>query len=276
MSGTRPVESTEPDHRGCKATLQTALGFVRTLDSPGGHPYAVAAMAQVQPEDCVDVPQAARRSARYACEFDLRSVATPGPAPAVSQPANSDLQARSPLSVEPEPQPLQRLADSVQSLHAVRCELAFSLDDQARPVISGHAEAEIELPCHRCLEAQSMTLRAEIGSLFWLGADPPPEWQHQALDVFCSNQANATLGALVEDDLLLALPVQVCTVTDCPSAPEFAYPAAQVQSAGADASAAGMVGESPEEELPADRQRPFADLRNLIDESAEKKNPRKP
>ena len=194
-------------------------------------------MARVHPQDTVDVPLAARRNAAYDCEFVLNV-------------------GRSSMD---------RLAAVVDNLIAVDAQFELSMDDYGRPRIVGQAKACVVMPCQRCLEEVQTDVTATLEQVIWFGEELPVELATSELDVMLSSTKEMTFAALVEDDLLLALPQQVCQVEDCERLPVLAYPAPGYTSqSGVTAGSVGDQDGNQEDSLPDDRQRPFAGLKDLL------------
>lgn len=233
-------------------------------------------MARVHPQDNVDVVQAARRTARYDCEFvldevepaDLSPIALSYSSKESGEKAIADALAKGPDA------PLSRLLAAVVEVQKVTARLDFAVDDYDRPVVRGEAVAEILMPCQRCLEDVPLTLRAPLHSLIWLGSDlPSMVAQELALgeaDLIVSPTAAVSFAALVEDDLLLALPERVCQQDDCPRAPVLSYPVPGSDLANSDTHAQRLEsGQGEQKILADDRQMPFAGLRDLLDKRSD-------
>ncbi|UYG08906.1 YceD family protein [Halomonas sp. M4R1S46] len=101
---------------------------------------------------------------------------------------------------------LPRLAEEVGAQQGdARVWLDFTIDAQGRRVISGHLEAELQLPCRRCLSPMAQ----DVASDFLLGmvtsdalaADLPSTHE----PVLVENEQLNLLG-VVEDELILSLP----------------------------------------------------------------------
>jgi|GEM_PF-2866996 len=227
------------------------------FDSAWRCPYDCAAMAQVHPQDTVDVTQAARLGSVYDCEFNLAGVVAVIDAPSSSEPAIAVDQ-----DVSEQDLPLSRLAAAVERLFAVTARFEFGRDDYGRCVVRGTAEARVALPCQRCLNAVEQVVTTELASIVWLGTQPPDELQNTEQDVVLTQSSQMTFSALVEDDLLLALPQQVCQNEDCPDAP------AELRGVP-DEALPGAEGKSDAgSTLAGDRQRPFADLKDMLESQA--------
>lgn len=102
---------------------------------------------------------------------------------------------------------LPRLVDAVHS-HGARAEISwhFSLDEEGRPRLTGTTRAEVQLLCQRCLEPVTSTLDAALNLVVVHPGQTPPELDSpwEALEVA---DATISLAELVEDELLLALPL---------------------------------------------------------------------
>jgi len=235
-------------------------------------------MARVHPQDSVDVLQAARRNATYDCEFVLDAV----------RPAN--LSEASHSVTQGADEPMSRLVAAVAGLQRVAARFEFGLDDYARPVVRGEVTADVLLPCQRCLEEVSVRLATPLHSVIWLSAEPPAkELALAEADLVVSRTASVSFAALVEDDLLLALPDRVCQQDDCAQAPVLSYPAQSQQGSQGRPQTAGASDlkdkyedkdkdkdkdkdrhrQIREEQVASDRQLPFAGLRDLLDDAAD-------
>jgi uncharacterized protein len=87
-------------------------------------------------------------------------------------------------------------------------------------VVHGHAKAEVELPCSRCLEAVKVTLEPEISVLMVPASKVRHDREHEMAsseaDVLPYDGENVVLDDLVRDDLLLEIPmIPLCSET-CP------------------------------------------------------------
>ncbi len=87
-------------------------------------------------------------------------------------------------------------------------------------VVHGHAKADVELPCARCLEPVKVTLEPEISVLMVPASKVRHEREHEMAsseaDVLPYDGENVVLDDLVRDDLLLEIPmIPLCSET-CP------------------------------------------------------------
>lgn len=120
-----------------------------------------------------------------------------------------------------------RLQAAVSSLAGdVRVDLRFTLDDGGGCQVVGSVGVAAELTCERCLDTVPYQLSAEINALAVVGEDAAECAAALGRDV-CVLAGRATcIEALVEDDLLLSLPTQVCAEPEhCPHAPGLSFPA---------------------------------------------------
>ncbi len=87
-------------------------------------------------------------------------------------------------------------------------------------VVHGHAKADVELPCARCLEPVKVTLAPEISVLMVPASKVRHEREHEMAsseaDVLPYDGENVVLDDLVRDDFLLEIPmIPLCSET-CP------------------------------------------------------------
>ncbi len=95
-------------------------------------------------------------------------------------------------------------------------------------VVHGHAKADVELPCARCLEPVKVTLEPEISVLMVPASKVRHEREHEMAsseaDVLPYDGENVVLDDLVRDDLLLEIPMIPLCSEACPGmspAPEL-------------------------------------------------------
>jgi uncharacterized protein len=124
--------------------------------------------------------------------------------------------------------------------------LKFFRDADGRARTRGHVAAVVVLTCQRCLEPVAHQL--DVAIELWLVQN---EAQAKLLsadqEAYVLPGERVLVADLIEDDMLLALPEQVCPrPEDCPNAPALAYPAA-----------------APDAEPQGSRKGPFAQLAQL-------------
>jgi uncharacterized protein len=135
------------------------------------------------------------------------------------------------LAGEQSPADWPRLAESAAAgaspsdLPPVR----WTLRGESRPVRGGppqtwlhlHAEAQVELECQRCLQSVRVALDAQRSFLFVAGEDAAAALDADSEDDVLALTRALDVPALVEDELLLSLPL-VPKHDVCPSAPSMA------------------------------------------------------
>lgn len=98
-----------------------------------------------------------------------------------------------------------------------RVKLSFYLDGERRRTVSGELEAPVSLQCQRCMES----MRSVVTSRFLLGlvtSDGQARQLPRELEPFLTDEFNADLWLMVEDELLLALPsYPVHDRNECPA-----------------------------------------------------------
>lgn len=108
-----------------------------------------------------------------------------------------------------DPQELQRLADAVVAVCGViDARLHFYVDDGGKAVVEGGASADVVMTCQRCLEEVTQTVSADI-RLALVQSDEQSRNLPKDFDPWLieSEDGTANLYAMLEDELLLALPM---------------------------------------------------------------------
>lgn len=83
--------------------------------------------------------------------------------------------------------------------------LGFGIDDEGHRVIDGHVEADLVLQCQRCLGPMRLGVAADVHlAMVWREEEIPA--LPQRLEGVVIGDEPGDLFALVEDELLLALP----------------------------------------------------------------------
>jgi uncharacterized protein len=85
----------------------------------------------------------------------------------------------------------------------VTYELFFALDEQNLPVITGRVAAVFEVVCQRCLEPMPLEVASEVRVAI---AGSAAAASSVAFDTVIVEDKRLSLAALVEDELILALP----------------------------------------------------------------------
>ena len=119
-----------------------------------------------------------------------------------------------------------RLRSLVLGDGSVAVELGFMRDDEGLSRVRGRAVLAPMLQCQRCLEPVARRLDVAIDLCVVRSEEQAAEMAEQ-FDTFVLTEDDVSIVDLVEDDLLLALPSQVCNAYDaCPNQPELVFPAA--------------------------------------------------
>jgi uncharacterized protein len=88
----------------------------------------------------------------------------------------------------------------------VRVDIAFSQNDQGEAVVEGELAVTLRCTCQRCLEEMELEIRAQpklcFGRAEWLDAAAVAAGFEP-----CEPEPGATLRQLLEDEMLLAVPV---------------------------------------------------------------------
>ncbi len=120
-----------------------------------------------------------------------------------------------------------RLGSLVLGGGGVSISLTFRHDDEGRCRVQGYSKVTLDLQCQRCLAPVPHTLNVQI-DLCVVASDAQADALADELEPFVLEEEEVAIVDLVEDDLLLALPTQVCLAydADCPNRPELDYPVA--------------------------------------------------
>ena len=125
-----------------------------------------------------------------------------------------------------------RLSQIVKGTEWVEIELEFCLDEDKRPLLYGQVKTIAELPCQRCLQGVGVDLSASIDSRLVrseLEAQRVNPESGETRDIMIVPEDEVRVADLVEDDLLLSIPEQICPDQKfCSNAPAMEYPAAAI------------------------------------------------
>lgn len=103
--------------------------------------------------------------------------------------------------------PMTRLAESLSNTDGqVYIDWSFSLDDQQRLLIQGSVQTELQLECQRCLETVRLALNIPV-ALMTLHPNQTENHLLPNFELLSLNTVPILLSALVEDELILALPL---------------------------------------------------------------------
>ena len=158
------------------------------------------------------------------------------------------------------PDEYPRLAQVVPVVGNGEVHLTFRMDDRKRPEVSARVLLDCALECQMCLEAQARKLELDFVALLAKDEAQATSWsQLDEPDDEISPRSVAVVGAeldiaaLVEDEILLQLPANVCVDPDCEHRPQLSFPA----------DAAGLDGDPQQLSEEAGRTNPFDVLRSL-------------
>lgn len=109
---------------------------------------------------------------------------------------------------------LPRLSEAVIGIERVVVNIDFGRDDYGKPELAGSIEAALVLECQRCLEPMTFSVERDISlAIVW------DEDQAKALpkhrDPWIAGEDEADLAAILEEEILLALPVVARHAEDC-------------------------------------------------------------
>ena len=117
-----------------------------------------------------------------------------------------------------------RLGALVLGSSNVAVSLVFRHDDEGRCRVEGTARVALDLQCQRCLGPVQHELDVPI-DLCVVASDAQADAVADELAPFVLEEDDVAVVDLVEDDLILALPSQVCIAyAECPNRPELSYP----------------------------------------------------
>ena len=104
------------------------------------------------------------------------------------------------------PEKLPRLRAAVEFLDVLQARVEFGIDDNGKRCIKGELEATLSLICQRCMEPISIRVKAEP-LLAVVASEEKAEELSKDYDPWIVPEVEADLHAMVEDEMLLALPI---------------------------------------------------------------------
>ena len=146
------------------------------------------------------------------------------------------------LSIMPDAE-LPRFAKAVERAEEVKVLLRFFWDQQRRCRVEGKLETRAGLRCERCLEIYEVTLQPQVDACVVWSEEQATNLSSE-LDPWLGDNERIDLARMIEDELLLAIPLMpVHEINECQGRSSW--------------STAG-----PEET--EERHNPFADLASLM------------
>lgn len=109
---------------------------------------------------------------------------------------------------------LPRLREVASNIESVSVDIDFGRDEQGRPELSGDINAVFELECQRCLEPMTLTISKQVRlAIVWDEAQAKA--LPKTLDPWIVGEGEADLAAILEEEILLDLPVVARHAEDC-------------------------------------------------------------
>jgi len=143
-----------------------------------------------------------------------------------------------------------QLVDGAEHEWHVQAVLEFSIDDRGLIWAKGRYESRAGLLCTRCSEVLEHVFSGEISACIVDNESRADELAADC-DVLIAEGGLVSLAEIVEDELLLAVPEQLCDTSECERLLPLSYPAA-----GAEAPTADDEKENPFEVLARLKNKP--------------------
>lgn len=103
---------------------------------------------------------------------------------------------------------LERLHDSLCEVQGtVKIEWTFACDDKQRPTIQGSIQAQLPMLCQRCLQPLQWTIDTQVALVIFDNEPHPDEELLMEYEVIILNENPVSLWNLIEDEIILALPI---------------------------------------------------------------------
>jgi len=110
---------------------------------------------------------------------------------------------------------LPRLASALASDRAaVTAKLEFGIGDEGRKVLSGHVNAQVEVVCQRCLDNLPLVIEADLNLAVVWDEDQAVNLP-KYLDPWIHGEGPADLYGVIEEELLLELPLVAYHESEC-------------------------------------------------------------
>ena len=124
---------------------------------------------------------------------------------------------------------LVRLSQATVAVGATHAEFSFGFTDKGRPSVTAEIASEASLACQWCLEPKGIALSAKFAAVLAQNEDQARQWSEDGLNgappapdvIVAGTEFDAV--RLIEDELILSLPNQVCIDQKCPNRPESQF-----------------------------------------------------
>tara|TARA_B110000977_G_scaffold111468_1_gene144610 strand:+ start:146 stop:844 length:699 start_codon:yes stop_codon:yes gene_type:complete len=122
---------------------------------------------------------------------------------------------------------MSRLGQECSELGDLQVKLNFDRDARYRVVVEGVIEASAKIACHLCRELVPFNLRTTFNATIASTEEQAEYWSSSAenddLNIVVIEGPRLDIVELVEDELLLDLPGQVCSDLACVNRPSMVY-----------------------------------------------------
>ena len=122
---------------------------------------------------------------------------------------------------------MSRLKQECSELGDLQIKLNFDRDARYRVVVEGVIEASAKIACHLCQESVPYKLRTTFNATIASSEEQADYWSSSAenddLNIVVIEGPRLDIVELVEDELLLDLPGQVCLDLACVNRPSMVY-----------------------------------------------------
>jgi uncharacterized protein len=103
---------------------------------------------------------------------------------------------------------LQRLHDSLCEVQGtVRIDWSFAFDDKQHPTIQGSIQTQLLMRCQRCLRPMPWIVDSQIALVAFNSEPHANEELPPGYEVITLNRSRTLLLGLIEDEIILALPI---------------------------------------------------------------------
>lgn len=151
---------------------------------------------------------------------------------------------------------LPRFAAACKLAEDVKVEARFRLDDHGRVCVAAELSARVDLDCHLCNESVLWPMSIAFEAVVAFDEQQANEWTERSASsrrelehIIVAAGQYFDVAELIEDELILGLPRQVCYDQQCANMPELRF-------VDKDSEAA--------EDVASERQLPFQGLRELV------------